>query len=56
MVYWILLVSSFVVEVNREIEAIMKDYFLQDLSYKEILELLEISYAVSLFLHQLHWI
>ena len=56
MVYWILLVPSLVAWVNRETEAITKDYFLHDLSYKEILEFLEIFYAVTLFLRQLHQI
>ena len=54
MVYWILLVPSFVAGVNREKEAIIKDYFLYGLSYKEILEFLEIFYAVALSLRQLH--
>ena len=35
-------------------QAIIKDYFLQGLSYKEILEFLEIFYAVTLSLRQLH--
>ena len=51
MVYWILLVQSFVAGVNRETEAIIKDYFLHG---KEILEFLEIFYAVTLSLRQLH--
>ena len=42
MVYWILLGPLFVAGVNRETEAIIKDYFLHGLSYKEILEFLEI--------------
>ena len=42
MVYWILLVASFVARVNRETEAIIKDYFLHGLSYKKILEFLKI--------------
>ena len=46
MVYWILLVPSLVAEVNCETEAIIKDYFLHGLSYKEILDILENSYAV----------
>ena len=54
MVYWILLVPSFVAGVNCETEAIIKDYFLHGLSCKEILEFLEIFYAVTLFLRQLH--
>ena len=56
MVYWILLVLSFVAGVNRETEAIIKDYFLHGLSYKEILEFLEVFYAVTLSLRQLHQI
>ena len=35
-------------------QAIIKDYFLHGLSYKEILEFLEIFYAVTLSLRQLH--
>ena len=54
MVYWILLVPTFVAGVNRETEAIIKDYILDGLSYKEILEFLELFYAVTLSLHQLH--
>ena len=54
MVYWILLVPSFVAGLNCESEAIIKDYFLRGLSYKEILEILEIFYAVPLSLRQLH--
>ena len=54
MVYWILLVPSFVAGLNRETEAIIKDYFLLGLSYKEILEFWEIFYAVTLSLRQLH--
>ena len=54
MVYWILLVPSFVAGLNRETEAIIKDYFLLGLSYKEILEFWEICYAVTLSLRQLH--
>ena len=46
MVYWILLVPSFVAGVNCETEAIIKDYFLHGPSYKEILEFLEIFYPV----------
>ena len=45
---------SFVTGLNRETEAIIKDYFLHDLSYKEIQEFLEIFYAVILSLRQLH--
>ena len=37
---------SFVAGVNRETEAIIKDYFLHGLSNKEILEFLEIFYEV----------
>ena len=46
--------SSFVAGVNRETEAIIKDYFLHGLSYKEILKFLDISYTVTLSLRQLH--
>ena len=53
MVYWILLVPWFVPDVNRETEAIIKDYFLHGLSYREILEFLGIFYAVTLSLGQL---
>ena len=56
MVYWILLVPSFAAGLNRETEGIIKDYFLHGLSYKEILELLEIFYTVTLSLRQLHHI
>ena len=45
---------SFVAGLNRETEAIIKDYFLHGLSYKEILEFLEIFYPVTLSLRQLH--
>ena len=45
---------SFVAGVNRETEAIIKDSFLNGLGYKEILEFLEIFYAVTLHLRQLH--
>ena len=51
MVYWILLGPLFVAGVNRETEAIIKDYFLHGLSYKRY-----IFYAVTLSLRQLHWI
>ena len=54
MVYWILLVPSFVAWVNCETEAIIKDYFLHGRSYKELLEFSENSYAVTLSLRQLH--
>ena len=45
---------SFIAGVNRETEAIIKDYFLHGLSYKEIFEFLGIFYAITLFLCQLH--
>ena len=54
MVYWILLVPSFVAGVSRETEAIIKSNFLDGLSYKEILEFLDIFYLVTLSLRQLH--
>ena len=54
MVYWILLVSSFVAGVSRKTEAIIKSNFLDGLGYKEILEFLDIFYVVTLSLHQLH--
>ena len=50
MVYWILLVPSFVAGVSRETEAIIKSNFLDGLSYKEILEFLDIFYLVTLSL------
>ena len=56
MVYWNLLVPSFAAGLNCEPEAITKDYFLHGLSYKKILEFLEIFYAVTLSLRQLHQI
>ena len=42
MVYRVLLVPSFIAGVNCETEGIVKDYFLHGLSYKKIIEFLEI--------------
>ena len=45
---------SFVAGLNRETEAIIKDYFLHGLSYKRDIRISRNFYAVTLTLRQLH--